>query len=679
MEWLQLPQGQVGLDSTSGAITALRLAQPETEFIVRSDRRGLLRLAAPLSGYGAYFLETGVHGSPMVELGGDGLRLRYSELSSAGLALPISVEIDLTPAADGLVLRARVHNGWSDVIPQIVFPQIFGLGAIGGTDGARLQLGRGQLHPFRELTLRPDDAVYLDLGLYRYYGYGFSAFNMKWLDYGSAEAGFTLYARDPRYTLQGLLADRPDRADERLDLRWIHYPFVEPGETWESPEYVLLPHAGDWYAGARAYRQFAAAHYPYRAPARLREALGFRSIWLSYLNAPTMYRFVDLPDLAAEMRDLDLAEMCVWGWTTQFGYPFRVNLNVGTAEELAAAINRCQAMGVPVCLFTSHHLVVDGPETDPSWLHLNAARQRGVSNWTYNRDFLPRFGPLFVATHSAIMASALSPGWRKAGLEEYRRVLELGATSICFDQFFIWNEPNYNPARDGRPNEEGEKLLAFGERARELIHAANSEGTFSGEGVVDASVPVIDYTWEWRNGYDLAESGPFRYVFPHYRLNANVNEHPRGALLAFVEGALLNVMPGGMERRLRDCPALVATLRKLARLRRRFLHYFTEGQFHYLEGLRAAGCVARRYSHRGRTLVLATNPGDVAAQATLDLDPLTADEATAGMLYVYDLDGSELERRLCRPGGVHYTATVEPDGLRVLEIWPAGDECSTNA
>ena len=91
------------------------------------------------------------------------------------------------------------------------------------------------------------------------------------------------------------------------------------------------------------------------------------------------------------------------------------------------------------------------------------------------------------------MASALSPGWREAGLENYRRLLALGATSICFDQFFPWNEPNLNPERDGRPGDEGEKLLEFGERARELILAEHADGTFSGEGVADASVPVLDY------------------------------------------------------------------------------------------------------------------------------------------------------------------------------------------
>ena len=83
--------------------------------------------------------------------------------------------------------------------------------------------------------------------------------------------------------------------------------------------------------------------------------------------------------------------------------------------------------------------------------------------------------------------------------------------------------------------------------------------------ITEQKVPVLDYTWDWRNGVDLDEDAPFRYVFPQVRLNANVNEHPRGSLLAFADGGLINVMPGQMHSHLlADHPELVKTLRHLA-------------------------------------------------------------------------------------------------------------------
>ena len=207
------------------------------------------------------------------------------------------------------------------------------------------------------------------------------------------------------------------------------------------------------------------------------------------------------------------------------------------------------------------------------------------------------------------------------------------------------------------------------------MHGAGPEGTFSGEHVTDCKVPVLDYTWEWTNGYEIEASAPFRYVFPQFRLNANVNEHPRGALLAFMEGALLNVMPGNMHsHRLRDCPRLVAVLKQLAALRRRFLPYFTEGQFRFREGLQVRGAEGRLYSHQRGLLVLAVNPTDAPAQATVHLDPRAAG-GPEGPLRVttYGIDGEVLDERRVPPAGEPAGAcevplALAPDGLCAIEV-----------
>ena len=191
-----------------------------------------------------------------------------------------------------------------------------------------------------------------------------------------------------------------------------------------------------------------------------------------------------------------------------------------------------------------------------------------------------------------VRGSLLAPGMRKAILAEHARLLDLGATSTCWDQYWSWFEPNYNPRADGAPDEEGDRLLEVGRAIHGMVHDRDPRGTFSGEMITEQKVPILDYTWDWRNGADLEEDAPFRYVFPQVRLNANVNEHPRGALLAFADGGLLNIMPGQMHsHRLADCPELTATLRQLAALRRRFLRFFSEGQYRHVEGLTRPGAM----------------------------------------------------------------------------------------
>lgn len=664
---LELPGGQVAIDTATGAIDAIRLDSPATEFVRQVAGAGLVRVAAPLPDYPSHFLETGTHGAPEIAEHGDGLLLRYPALTSPEGTFPVSVEVRMRPSDDGLVISAAIHNGWDQVLPQLIFPQVMDLEAVSGELDTRIQLGRHRMAPFQKLAMTPDNARWMDGPLNAYIPYADFEFNMKWLDYGDEERGLTLFSRNTRHVTQGLVIQRPDRTDSRLNLRWAHYPLLQPGETWESGDYVLLPHAGDWYAGARAYQKFTNEAYPYNAPQRIRETLAIRSLWPAPRNAPPTIRFDQLNEYAEELVDPDLgiAELVLWHWWYRNGYPIEVDPRFGRKEDFAAALRRCDDLGVPVVLFVSHHILRDTEETSRDWVHLNAGNQAVINNWTYGRDFLPMFRPPFSGTHAMVNGSALSPEWRRIGLEAYEHFLALGGKGICFDVGRSWDSPNFNPAIDGKPDEEGEKLLEFGRKARDLIHAVKPDGSYSAEHVADVNVPVYDYTWEWFNGSDIADAAPFRYVFPQFRLNANVNEHPRGALHAFMEGALINVMPGNMSSfRLRDCPDLVSMLKQLNALRKRFLAFFTEGQFHFREGLEVAGGEARIYTHGYDILVIAINPTNVPAAVEISVNPVAwGDAVRAGTLTAVSLDGQELEHADHVSSAFGRTAHLEPDTL----------------
>ena len=387
---LRVGDAEVVIDTTRAAITAI--ATPTRSYVDPSGAGSILRLAVPLDDYAAHYLECG-HTEPVVETENGGLRLTYDQLRSDHLELGVRVELSFTPTDDGLVLRAMVRNDSDRDIPQVVFPQVLGLTP--RTHGAptRLQLPGRRMEPFVELAMAPHDLSFLEVPLQEYIYYGCLDLTMKWLDFGDADDGFTLYWRSPRYTTQGLLVQRPDRATERLDLRWAQYPSLGPGQSWDSDEVVLLPHTGDWYAGAEAFRQFVKDRYVYDAPRHVREALAIRSLWPAVRNAPPRFRYRDLPEYAAEVADpsLGVGEVVFWHWWLKNGYPIVLDGRLGTEEELRAALDRCREMGVPISLFVSHHILRDTDETDPDWLHRNKTGQAVVWNWTYSSDYIPKF------------------------------------------------------------------------------------------------------------------------------------------------------------------------------------------------------------------------------------------------------------------------------------------------
>ena len=130
-EWIDVRGGRVGVDLATGALVSARLDGEGRELVGGQSAAGLLRLALPLPGYGSHFLEAGTHGRPEVTRDNDVLKLIYAELESAHHAASIRVEIELRSAPEGLVVRARVHNGGALPVPQVAFPQVFGLTAEG--------------------------------------------------------------------------------------------------------------------------------------------------------------------------------------------------------------------------------------------------------------------------------------------------------------------------------------------------------------------------------------------------------------------------------------------------------------------------------------------------------------------------------------------------------------------
>lgn len=669
------------IDTDTGAVTSLR--HGDREFFVSERAGGLLEYAVPLPDFPAHAASVDQHSTPMISVENEELIMDHLSLRTRHSALAIQTTIRLRSDGSNLRLRATVKNHSEHTIPQLAFPRLLGLAGLDDPHQTRVQLARTRVRPFVDLATRVDDVWWVDHKSQQYLPYGYGGFVMKWLDYGDEQSGLTLYGTDTRYTTQGLVLDNPplgatsgasgdDHVDEAVDIRWVHYPFIEPGETWDSGDYVITTHDGDWYAGARSFAEFARPAYPYRAPQRIRDALAIRSVWPAVRSSPPTFKFTDLVGYAEEVADpaYGVAELVLWHWWLKNGLPMIIDERLGTRQELEQALAQCADVGVKVCMFVSHQIVRDTDESPPEWRHLNAAGQAVQNNWTYGYGMLPRFRAHHIATHAMLESAPLSKSWRETALGEYKKILSMGGTSIMYDVFRAPIDPEFNPAAaDGRPDESGVRLIELAEAARTLIHEHDPEGAFAAEHAADVKVPYLDYTWEWINAHTMEASAPFRYVFPACRLNANV-AHPRAAVIAFADGALLNLMPGGMRTaRLADHPELATTVRHLAELRRRHLRYFSEGQFRFREGLQIGGGDARVYTMGDDGLLLVMiNPTDSAVTARVRVDPL----AWGGSRKPRNGELTALDGRTESIGSVtaddELTADLEPDGLAVIEL-----------
>ena len=109
-----------------------------------------------------------------------------------------------------------------------------------------------------------------------------------------------------------------DTLPSKVRIASVHYPQVEPGGEYDSGEYVLTEHTGNWIHGVGAYKAFVEQnrHRGVPVPRRVKEMLGFRTIFMNngYLKDPTDYswNYDDLPKVAEDMKEHGIYDLNAW-------------------------------------------------------------------------------------------------------------------------------------------------------------------------------------------------------------------------------------------------------------------------------------------------------------------------------------------------------------------------------
>jgi hypothetical protein len=300
-----------------------------------------------------------------------------------------------------LRLRIFLVNRSSRPLVQVIFPRLSGLRVSPQPRHDVLVrpccYGERIRHPARRAAglLRQSDLSYP------------GAASMQWVDLYSKRGGLYLASYDQSLR-SGHLATRPEGRTVGLEIS--KFPYLLPGQSWQSEEYVIGLHQGDWHWAADHYRAWADSWLPRaQPPAWVRDLEGWYSLWtklptcpvtrkseLSWKTpeAPTrtelpqaFVRFRDLPRVFSEARRLGLRALWVMSaqlfqFCDNFYHPDPL---LGSPEELRRANHQIHRRRGRVLYY------VDSLTLNPDW----------------RRRLRQLYGDLSVFTQGEI------PDWRK--------------------------------------------------------------------------------------------------------------------------------------------------------------------------------------------------------------------------------------------------------------------------
>jgi len=575
----------MGIDEQTGSLIYLSFGATGPILEAPPEAAGLLDVAYPVRVFTPLRLASRFSKARVVKEG-DGVSIVWDILGPSRNSFPlpqgkVSARVSIQAARDGrsAILSCRIENHSSQRIPQVLFPDLWGLKPLGGPERAQLRLARGVVHPFM-VPFRPPEAAppyYDQVGWQSYSAHGgyYTPNALRWLDYGSYGGGLSVFQRKwGTQDAPDVMTYRSEGDPTRLRLAWEHRESIEPGQTWVSGEFWLTPHSGGWAKGIEVFRDYVWQVNPPRPlPAHIRDGVGFQTIWMTQAAerdpAKAYFRFKDLPRVAQDAHEHSITELVPWFWCHYFSLPIRLREDLGTQQEFLEAVRRARELGVNVAPFISV-VVIRNSEVGRYGV------EPGHSDWTYHPELIPPFGPYYTRgiegedAMEGVVIDGDNRLWQQDVLASVTDWINRGIYSPNWDVFLFKAQSGHKPA-----------LIQLIERVRSLARAKDPESTFGGESNSDLELEnqVIDYTWNW---VDYVDAGPILNVLRSPRLNCNINASPLVVKKGFAEGLYLNLMPSRLDQpngtaMISERPALSAALKQVAALRRQFLPFFVEG------------------------------------------------------------------------------------------------------
>lgn len=572
------------IDKTTGSILNIYSAGIDTILSTTGQLAGIIDIAYPVREFQPLRLASRYSRNVQIESAADTVTIFWPELgASRPIKLPgrvsATVQFRVAPDKKSVIMTCSIRNESEQNIPQVLFPDLFGLLPVAGQERTVFRTATESILPFKKLNPNPETVAFYSTGMFhvgngwlQYKSGEYNIFSQKlvdWLDYGDIGHGFSLFAK--RWVPEepyGSIMMHLSETSGTLRLLFSHTTDIAPHTQWQSDEYWITPRQHGWAEGIKPFRQWVEQnfHRPHPVPEHIKNGMGYRTVWMA--NGVTtdpeydaLYRYNDLPRLAQEAREHGLNEMVVWFWCPYLQLPLTTLDYLGSEQELIDAVKECKKMGVNVNLLISVLYLAD-----PSASRYGLTPVKEMS-WTYHPDLIPHFKPPYATWNWSVLANQDNEQWQADVLASCKKFIDLGLTSFVWDVF---------AATPTKPN-----LYDLAGKIRDLAPNA----VFAGEGGYDIGqdYKYLDYTWNWNwNWPTYKDFRAFTSVFPAPRLNVNIDRSVKVAKYSFADNAFMNIMPSAPDGinasdLIENHPLLSLALKQCARLRQQFLPYFSSG------------------------------------------------------------------------------------------------------
>ena len=542
---IETPLCTLRLDSRSGDLVGVRWKQPELE-LIREPRLGEnFRILLPRPGYEANYFNSRDQKTAAIHATPDGVEVVYAALRNARGEVPVSVRYRIRAVDRRLELSIDLNNGTDLPLAEVFF------GILGGQQGLGERADTETLVPGGTFNVAPALFTRFQGGGYgggnlgiRYSAAGYTdpgSLIMCWADLYNRKTGLGLYYadQDPETRFSALYfelhpfektavigdnwptaADVPAGEPIGLVMGRVKFPYTKRGMFRAGPV-VLQVHSGDWHEASRLYRTWFDRNFNVkRPPTWLRREQAWQSVIMANSEDEVVWRFKDLPKLAADAKKYGVTTFEILGWDIggiDRGYPqYRPDPRLGTPEEFKDALAEIRKLGVHPLIFANIQFANTGTALFKERLHRDTVQGRWAEDLSLFGWGEGTIGARMGMTRSNMtLISPAHPEVRKLLVDQFVDLVRSGAEGFQLDKTIV-TAMDFNPRLPTSPDRSltASLLKTFDEIVRRC-REVDPNFALASETWWDRAFPFVDVSYMRMNDIDM-DSPALRYTFPEW-------------------------------------------------------------------------------------------------------------------------------------------------------------------
>jgi hypothetical protein len=539
-----------------------------------------------------------------VQTAGDKIDIRYDGLQpdqeqyrfGAGFVhvpeprLPIAVEVTLQLQGDHILAHMHIQNSSFVLITGVVFPYISGLPSKSGEESAKLIVpSMGQrVYPNTSGELSGQRAL-------RYPG----LVATTWLNYQFDSKGVGIEAQTGLDSQDAYFSMSPGPSQEGSAYKglyefpfigWIQYPHIGGQSEWTSLPIVIHVHNSDWHTIAAEHRDWFRAKNKPEPGTTWEQAAGYATFLLKQDDNTILWKYANLPQLAAETEKAGIHRLVIEGWRQQEGvsnpapYGEIADPRLGGAAALKQIIADLQKKGTDL-LFAYHSTLMNVRQDHypPEHAFWAVRTRRDGNQIPVDYTFETVDYPLGITGYHYWIEIDPTSAATDYLLSEAKRLKdEYGFQNLFLKGIGQRAFLSYNRYQGIAPQDAyatGYNKFLGG------LRETYSDGLLLNEGFNDLVNPFGNGAYTWDQMHDaevLAYSVPWTY----FSNDVEALDY-EAADMSFAHKALVNLIVDGGQTSVEDYPDFAHHLLGLQQLKAATTLYYADAEFRDHDGLRS--------------------------------------------------------------------------------------------